>query len=709
MTYNNQPICNKCAKKIISDRLKTSNNDIATTSIFKLFLNKTKVLEEILDFITFYNEDKTLMLYDSFGTTETTNEKVSLDDIDIPQVIKTILSKRIKHLLPVQIEAINNGLLHNQNMLVVSKTASGKTLIGELAGITKTLQNKKMIYLSPLVALANQKYRDFKNQYKDLGLNITIKVGSNRIKAEDELFIKEKSIIDSDIIIATYEGLDFILRNGESNHLNDLGVVIIDEIHMLENNERGSRLNGLIKRLMKLYPQAQIIALSATVKNSREIAGEFNLKLVEYDKRPVKLERYIDFMNNEDEKSKKIIQLCKDEFKQISSKGYHGQTMIFTDSRRKKDLIAKNLNKNGIKSEAYHAGLSYKRKVEIERAYLKQEITTVVTTSALASGVDFPSSQVIFESLRMGIKFLSNNEFHQMLGRAGRPTFHDIGKVFLLPIIGNTFNQENEVSVALSLLENDVDEVKIYYDKKATFEQILSDICAFKKISYFELEKKYNQIDNPLTFQNAIEVLIDHNMIYRNEEYFLTPTRYGKAVAISFIDIYTAEIIRENIYDNPLDIVLDIEKFENVYLSNRFIKAFERNMDFYISSKLFSSSVKRILFSGDYIGILNSNLENKLVNVEKDFMLCDCLTLYCGCLERNVSNHIIERRLQGWSPKQISNEFMNNYELNLYSGDIYNWLDQVIRILEAIKRIAKSQNFNRVYRNCKEIIQKIEG
>ena len=76
-------------------------------------------------------------------------------------------------------------------MLVVSKTASRKTLIGELAGITKTLQNKKMIYLSPLVALANQKYRDFKNQYKDLGLNITIKVGSNRINAEDELFIKK--------------------------------------------------------------------------------------------------------------------------------------------------------------------------------------------------------------------------------------------------------------------------------------------------------------------------------------------------------------------------------------------------------------------------------------------------------------------------------------------------------------------------------------
>ena len=88
-------------------------------------------------------------------------------------------------------------------------------------------------------------------------------------------------------------------------------------------------------------------------------------------------------------------ELCKKEFERISSKGYHGQTIIFTDSRRKTQIIASMLNKKGVSAEYYHAGLTYSRKLEIVEAFLNQEISTVVTTAALASGVDFPASMVI--------------------------------------------------------------------------------------------------------------------------------------------------------------------------------------------------------------------------------------------------------------------------------------------------------------------------
>ena len=56
----------------------------------------------------------------------------------------------------------------------------------------------------------------------------------------------------------------------------------------------------------------------------------------------------------------------------------------------------------------------------------------MVTTAALAAGVDFPASQVVFESLAMGIKWLNVHEFNQMLGRAGRPGYHDLGLVYIL-------------------------------------------------------------------------------------------------------------------------------------------------------------------------------------------------------------------------------------------------------------------------------------
>jgi len=79
-----------------------------------------------------------------------------------------------------------------------------------------------------------------------------------------------------------------------------------------------------------------------------------------------------------------------------------------------------------------------------------------VTTAALGAGVDFPASQVIFDALAMGRNWLSVQEFNQMAGRAGRPDFHDLGKVVLLAEPGGSYSRENpgtEEEIALKLLK----------------------------------------------------------------------------------------------------------------------------------------------------------------------------------------------------------------------------------------------------------------
>ena len=63
--------------------------------------------------------------------------------------------------------AIKEGLLKGEDLLVVSAIGSGKTLVGELAGITRALSGEKFIFLTPLVALANQKYRDLKRNTRN--------------------------------------------------------------------------------------------------------------------------------------------------------------------------------------------------------------------------------------------------------------------------------------------------------------------------------------------------------------------------------------------------------------------------------------------------------------------------------------------------------------------------------------------------------------
>ncbi|MBE6486142.1 MAG: DEAD/DEAH box helicase [Methanosphaera stadtmanae] len=713
--YKDRTYCKLCAKELIDYLIYTYGYVIFMQRKYDYLLEKYQNIEDILkimeeDYNPLVNDN--LTLYDTLPVTENEYEKIKIDDLDLPDELKDILSKRIDNLLPVQISSIKSGLLDGENLLVVSQTASGKTLIGELAGIPKAMNNKKMIYLSPLVALANQKYRDFKRDYEKLGLSVAIKVGHNRIKTEDELYIQDKPINDADIIVATYEGLDFILRSGNYKDLEDLGTVVIDEIHMLENEERGHRLNGLINRLTSIFPKSQIIGLSATIKNANLLAHEFSMKLVEYNKRPVKIERHFVSAEDDKEKNNLIVNLCKKEFEMTSSKGFHGQTIIFTDSRRKTQILASKLKKNGVNAEYYHAGLTYSKKIEIEESFINQEISTVVTTAALANGIDFPASMVIFESIHMGIDYLTNNEFHQMVGRAGRPTYHDIGKAYTIVVspdnVENNFNR-NDYKIALELLKNDVDSIQVLYDKMDVYEQVLSDICAIPNVDLDNLKNRYDNMWIPITFNESISLLVEKNMIvYDNVNSTYFATEYGKAVSKSFITVMEAETIKSKIFDDIIEIVITLELIHNAYFSDAILNKLSSIFNYNVGSNIFSDRSKEIIVEGGYINYLGQRFQNKLININKDLMECDCFNHYCDCFKKNISRHIINRRIQGWTPNEINREFLREYEIIIYSGDIYSYLNQVVMKLEAIKKISYSLNITSTGKKCEKLINKIE-
>lgn len=708
--YAKNILCQKCAVNELNSLAYTNDYGKNAVEHFTKILLDTKDLSFVTDLM--FNKidllDHNYALYDKIDSNEPDFAKITIDEVDIPGVFKTILKRKIDYLLPVQILALNAGLLYDEDLLVVSQTASGKTLIAELAGITKALQNKKFVYLSPLVALANQKYRYFKESYSSLGLNVVIKVGKNKINAQDELKIIEKPVEDADIIVATYEGLDFILRSGSYDSLNDLGVVVIDEIHMLENYDRGSRLQGLINRLMTLYPQAQLIGLSATINNPDELAERFNMSLVEYDKRPVSLERHIMAVENNHQKLQIISQLCKNEFDKISSLGYRGQTIIFTDSRRKTNQIANGLKKHNVSAQSYHAGLTYQNKVDIELRYANQKISTVVTTAALAAGVDFPASLVIFDSLRMGKDWLTANEFHQMMGRAGRPSYHDIGKVYLFYGLGKYYKHSSEEEMAYSLLESTVSDIKVKYSTDDIYEQILADISSFTHIKRDILEKRYYTMDSELLFNQVTDELADMNMIiYDSVNDSFNITDYGRAVSKSFLKIREAELIKTNITGNLLDTVTNLEYLTNVYLSNNYLRLF-KEYTYYVSARLFADSNKEMIFNPYFVYSLPNKEEKMLVRLILDFK-GNCEDICCDCLEINISKYIIQRRIDSLTPLDISKEFREKYAIVIYSGDIYNYLDQVIRYLEAIERIALVFDVISVKNECRKLIRLIEG
>ncbi|MBU0628997.1 MAG: DEAD/DEAH box helicase [Nanoarchaeota archaeon] len=202
----------------------------------------------------------------------------------MPLKLYEILSKEIKELRPSQEKAVKAGLLNGKNLLVCTPTASGKTLIAELAGIKNVLEGKgKCIYIVPLKALASEKFKDFKRRYGHLA-RIALSIG--------DLDSADPYLADYDLVICTAEKLDSLIRH-HTPWLSFVATVIVDEVHLMNDVGRGPTVEILITILRKLLKNMQMIALSATIGNPKELAEWLEAELVIDNWRPVKLHKGI--------------------------------------------------------------------------------------------------------------------------------------------------------------------------------------------------------------------------------------------------------------------------------------------------------------------------------------------------------------------------------------------------------------------------------
>ncbi len=203
----------------------------------------------------------------------------------IPDKLYNILEKDgIKELRPAQTKALKAGLLKGKSLLVCTPTASGKTLIAELGGISNILNSKgKALYIVPLKALGNEKFKDFKRRYDGI-IRIALSTG--------DLDSSDSYLADYDLIVCTAEKLDSLIRH-RAPWLSSVSTVIVDEAHLLNDVSRGPTLEIIITVLRELLKNLQIIALSATIGNPEELADWLKAEPVIDDWRPVKLHKGI--------------------------------------------------------------------------------------------------------------------------------------------------------------------------------------------------------------------------------------------------------------------------------------------------------------------------------------------------------------------------------------------------------------------------------
>ena len=524
---------------------------------------------------------------------------MNIDELSIdPRIIDFLKSQGYTELYPPQKDAVNAGILDEKNILVSTPTASGKTLIATLAMIQHIIKHKtKVVYLSPLRALAAEKFSEFK-KLETLKLERKIKVS---ISTGD--FDSAGNLANSDILILTNEKMDSLMRYGPA-WIDDIGLVISDEIHLVGDEGRGPTLEMILTRFKigLAGNKPRIIGLSATITNSDELAEWLDCKPVESKWRPVPLSEavYDDFMVKNQERESYEVNFDSIGLPSIGlgidSVKNGGQSLLFamtrpscaklaTDSGKyierilsnneladlekiSKKLLSNNEQTQLVKKLAYlvkqgvafhHAGLNQNCREIIETEFRSGKIKLLSATPTLAAGVNLPARRVVISSiLRYNAKFAGNTpisvlEYKQLCGRAGRPQYDKEGESI---IIAKQIPQDD-------LLDHYVDgepepiESKIIEPSSLRI-HLLSLIVTSPTITEDRINKFFSQtlggmqVEDEtieLNLENAKHFLIDEKFIVKSRNGFIA-TKFGQMVSRLYIDPMTARDFRNAIeYD----------------------------------------------------------------------------------------------------------------------------------------------------------------
>lgn len=504
---------------------------------------------------------------------------------------KIIELNEIEDLNPVQKEAIEKGILEGKNLVVASPTSSGKTLIAEMAGLNVVLnQKKKMVYLCPLVALAREKYEEFKEKYEKLGIKIALSIG--------DFDSADPWLQNYDWIVCSNEKMDSLVRH-DAPWISQIGLIVIDEIHLLNDFSRGPTLEILITLLRELVPSAQILALSATIKNCEEIAQWLKAEILKSDFRPVPLYQGI-FLDNKIKIPGKKIYFLKpglppEEAISENTLFLKKQLIFFLSTRRNAEALAERLaklipgyldfkerqelEKLAQKIERvlevptiqckklakcirggvafYHAGLASKQKILIEEGYKKGILKVITSTTALAYGLNMPNFRAVVRDVKrfypgMGSVFLPVLEVQQMFGRSGRPQFDKWGEGILI-----AKNKKEEKELERIYLKGELEEISSKISNEMALRMhILAQVASgfsrtkeelkeffsktffgFKFKIYF-LEEKIEEILEILEnwkFIKRIEIMEDHEPKEK-----ILATKLGKRISQLYLDPFSA-------------------------------------------------------------------------------------------------------------------------------------------------------------------------
>ncbi len=560
--------------------------------------------------------------------------KVSQLDID-DRIFFILKNQGIEELYPPQEEAIEYAL-EGMNLVMAVPTASGKSLVAFLAALRWALKGGKVLYIVPLRALASEKHEDLK-EFESLGVKIGISMG--------DYDIPDPFLERFDILVATSEKADSLLRH-KVDWLNKLRLIVADEVHLINDSSRGPTLEVILTRFKQINPDAQIIALSATIKNSFDLADWLEAVHIKSDWRPVPLKEGI-FLGNEIKFLDSSSLIIESEGEDVHSivldcvkSGY--QCLVFVNNRKSTEslsgkigkkimkilgeeeiqslkevgddilenqseptIIGKRLASNIKNGAAFHnAGLTNQQRKSVERAFKDGHIRCIVATPTLAAGINLPARRVIIRDYRrydpnFGSVPIPNLEIKQMSGRAGRPQYDEVGEAVLMA------KSEKERDFLLdNYLLADTEAIT---SKLGTEPALRNHLLALIASEIAETEEEIDRFIQGTFFahlediwtisgriQSTLIFLVENDLVQYDDRY--RATRFGRMTSSLYIDPLSAVRLRKAIENVAQGKLQDLAILHAVSATPDMLKLY--------------------LGRGDYSWVSAKVLEN-----EKDFLL----------------------------------------------------------------------------------------
>ncbi len=615
-----------------------------------------------------------------------------IQDLVIPTGLKQKYSKAgISELYPPQAECIDRGILAGKNMLVAVPTASGKTLIAEMAMHNTIEAGGKCLYIVPLKALASEKFEEFRNK------DVRVGIATGDLDRRDDLLGR------NDIIVATSEKVDSLLRNN-ARWIADISLLVIDEIHLIDSQSRGPTLEMVIAKMRFRNPSMQVIGLSATIGNPDKLAGWLDAELVTSTWRPVDLRQGVFFKDSihfrggsraikEVSKNYEDLNLCLDTI----SEG--GQCLVFVSSRRNAEAFAKRAAA-AIKSEDpalaeyaerirkiaetemgkllascvargsafHHAGLSRPERTIVEEGFRKGLIKSISSTPTLAAGLNLPARRVIIRDYQRfaageGMQPIPVSEYHQMAGRAGRPRLDPYGEAVLiakdLDQVEHLF--EWYIEAPAEEIHSKIAEPTALYTHilsliASGFAKNRNDLTLFMNRTFYVHEHRHGRliqraVDAALTF------LVNSELVVEVGEH-LGSTHFGTLVSKLYIDPRSAAIIVSALREK--EIYSDLGLLQAICSTPDMPKLYVRNSDIAALSRM-----------------INDHAEDLWFTVPEDEAQTE---VYYRALKTAML-------LSDWTDELSDTQICERYAIG--PGDIYGMVESVTWLLHASAELAR--------------------